>query len=464
MLLANCYAINAYYIQSFDNLSSPTELSLSNYPESHYAHKHNPSALFDYAIGNHKNHPIVQQKQLLLDHTHNVSSDRFDDCVQKQLQQQQQRMLLQMENISSTTMSPVENAQQLEQFIMSLNLNNLTEFDQQPRSLLSSNIDKFTVDNEVEREEFEPEIENKIKHPSSVPFQSRVSIPKHIKAAVVTRYSMEYRPVNPNLLVMPGVPDEDEEEGINGFPQARIIEVAPRERPLQIHFKSPSNKIKVIQIPIKREQKLEPIIEHTEDEPRKFFHQIKKPIIQEVHEIIMPYRKVIQEIQPVVEQIHTVVSSASGSKIVSPKSRANKLLNSQHMNKLDILEQQNLLSSKVPFQAQQLEQEFEDATLSPALIGVEQQVDPLQESNIATTSMPKLGSDLKKHYLNIIPIMSSSLSLTRSVTNNHRHQENVQKYSQHIRLPKTSIAPRTATKMSKISSTKLLEQSKRHFS
>lgn len=456
--LSNCYVINGYYIQQLsNNLSSPTESSLLKYPQSNYVHKQNPSSVFDYAIGSQLVVQQQQQQQSLLDHNQNVSLNHFDDCIQKQ---QLQKILPKMTNISLTTMSPIENAQQLEQFIISLNLNNLTDFDQQSPSSFSSDMDKFTVNNELEREEFEPELENKIKHPA---FQNRASIPKHIKAAVVTHYSMEYRPVNPNLFVMPSVTDRDEEEDTNAISQARIIEVAPHERPLQIHFKSPSNKIKVMQIPIERQQKFEPIIERTEDEPQKFFHQIKKPIIQEVHEIIMPYRKVIQEIQPVVEQIHTVVSSSSASnsvsRITSPKLHGNKLLNNQNMNKFTILEKQHLLPSKVPSQTQHLEQEFEDATLSPVLIGVEQQVDPLQESNIATTST-------KKHYLNIVPIMSSStsssLALPRSANNNLHHRENFRKYFYHNHLPKITITPQITTK-SKISSNRMLEQSKRHF-
>ena len=37
-------------------------------------------------------------------------------------------------------------------------------------------------------------------------------------------------------------------------------------------------------------------------------HSVTKPIIQEVREIITPFRKITQEIQPVQEEILTIVS------------------------------------------------------------------------------------------------------------------------------------------------------------
>lgn len=124
-----------------------------------------------------------------------------------------------------------------------------------------------------------------------------------IKAAVRTTYSMEYRPVD----------IDNSQQYVKGgdAPSERVIEVIPRDRPLEIHFKSLSSRIRVRQSSLGAQQKIEPERSSSEEEPRKYFHQIKKPIIQEVHEIIMPFRKVYQEIQPVVEEVHTVVSSAN---------------------------------------------------------------------------------------------------------------------------------------------------------
>ncbi|OTF74925.1 hypothetical protein BLA29_010883, partial [Euroglyphus maynei] len=52
----------------------------------------------------------------------------------------------------------------------------------------------------------------------------------------------------------------------------------------------------------------------SEDEPHILKHSVTKPIIQEVHEVITPQRKITQEIQPVVEEILTIVSKDAGGR------------------------------------------------------------------------------------------------------------------------------------------------------
>lgn len=49
----------------------------------------------------------------------------------------------------------------------------------------------------------------------------------------------------------------------------------------------------------------------TEEEPHRHLHVIKKPVIQEVREIIVPQRLVRQEILPVHEEIQTIVAKAT---------------------------------------------------------------------------------------------------------------------------------------------------------
>ncbi len=46
----------------------------------------------------------------------------------------------------------------------------------------------------------------------------------------------------------------------------------------------------------------------SEDEPHRLIHEVTKPIIQEVREVITPFRRVIQEIKPVQEEIQTIVA------------------------------------------------------------------------------------------------------------------------------------------------------------
>ena len=44
----------------------------------------------------------------------------------------------------------------------------------------------------------------------------------------------------------------------------------------------------------------------SEDEPHRLVHTVTKPIIQEVHEVISPFRKVIQEIRPLQEEVSSM--------------------------------------------------------------------------------------------------------------------------------------------------------------
>lgn len=50
----------------------------------------------------------------------------------------------------------------------------------------------------------------------------------------------------------------------------------------------------------------------SEDEPHYLKHTVKKPILQEVYEVITPYRKITQEIKPVQEDIQTIIARMSG--------------------------------------------------------------------------------------------------------------------------------------------------------
>lgn len=57
----------------------------------------------------------------------------------------------------------------------------------------------------------------------------------------------------------------------------------------------------------------------SEDAAHVMKHKVMKPIIQEVHEIISPFRKVVREIKPVLENIQTVVSTSQHFNDVSNK-------------------------------------------------------------------------------------------------------------------------------------------------
>lgn len=47
---------------------------------------------------------------------------------------------------------------------------------------------------------------------------------------------------------------------------------------------------------------------NSEYEPYMVFHEVVRPVIQEVREIIQPFRRLFQEVRPVVEEVNTVVA------------------------------------------------------------------------------------------------------------------------------------------------------------
>jgi hypothetical protein len=63
----------------------------------------------------------------------------------------------------------------------------------------------------------------------------------------------------------------------------------------------------------------------SEEEPHKVMHEVLRPVIQEVREVITPYRRVVQEIQPVVETVNTIIAKGDrpvGAKYVAPVSQS----------------------------------------------------------------------------------------------------------------------------------------------
>lgn len=87
-------------------------------------------------------------------------------------------------------------------------------------------------------------------------------------------------------------------------PQTVIVDATVM--PLTIYFRSTSSMVKVIQEHMEGKGD----VQHTqsEEEPHRLFHEVHKPIIQEVHEVIKPYRRIIQEMQPVYQDVKTIIS------------------------------------------------------------------------------------------------------------------------------------------------------------
>ena len=51
---------------------------------------------------------------------------------------------------------------------------------------------------------------------------------------------------------------------------------------------------------------------YSQDEPHVLKHTVTKPIIQEVKEIISPFRRIVQKVEPVREEIQTLVARGVG--------------------------------------------------------------------------------------------------------------------------------------------------------
>lgn len=128
---------------------------------------------------------------------------------------------------------------------------------------------------------------------------------KPIPAAITTKRSLNFKDIE----IPPNEPHS-----------TNLIEVKGTVPSFTIKFNSASSKVNLFHQ--HDPPKTPPIVKETysEDEPHILRQQVKKPIIQEVHEIINPIRHVIQEIKPVEEELSTIVargSNDSGASLLS---------------------------------------------------------------------------------------------------------------------------------------------------
>jgi hypothetical protein len=94
----------------------------------------------------------------------------------------------------------------------------------------------------------------------------------------------------------------------------QVVDVPPTEQPVQLNFQSKSSPLIVSQTHIPGEPGQVQVTQ-SEDEPHRLVHTVNKPVIQEVNEVIQPYRQLTQEVNPVIEQAHTTVSQGEGAHI-----------------------------------------------------------------------------------------------------------------------------------------------------
>nr|XP_027204221.1 pupal cuticle protein 36-like [Dermatophagoides pteronyssinus] len=97
----------------------------------------------------------------------------------------------------------------------------------------------------------------------------------------------------------------------NSEPQ--VIDIPPSAMPIVINFRTSASQIQIHQSHEPGEPR-EVQETQSEDEPHFLKHSVTKPVIQEVHEIIMPFRRVIQEIRPVEEEVKTIIARQAQGK------------------------------------------------------------------------------------------------------------------------------------------------------
>ncbi|KAJ6218119.1 hypothetical protein RDWZM_009276 [Blomia tropicalis] len=95
--------------------------------------------------------------------------------------------------------------------------------------------------------------------------------------------------------------------GYTGEPaQTQVVNVPPNEQGIHINFVSKSSPLTVSSQHIPGEAGQVHVSE-SEDEPHRLVHNVKKSVIQEVNEVVQPYRILKQEVKPTIEQSHTLV-------------------------------------------------------------------------------------------------------------------------------------------------------------
>lgn len=120
-----------------------------------------------------------------------------------------------------------------------------------------------------------------------------------IPAAIQTRHNIEFREIPSTGSIQPAT-----------------IEVGASSIPLNILFRSASSSLNVLQHhqgaagdtqESQSEGKLNVHFDFVlyncflscTDEPHRLIHSVKRPIIQEIKEVVIPYRKITQQIEPV---------------------------------------------------------------------------------------------------------------------------------------------------------------------
>lgn len=85
-----------------------------------------------------------------------------------------------------------------------------------------------------------------------------------------------------------------------------VVNINGDALPLTMRFNTVSTRINAVQKHISHPGQVQK--HNTVDEPDLLIQNIQKPVIQEVHEVITPMRKITQEVRPVQERIQTIIA------------------------------------------------------------------------------------------------------------------------------------------------------------
>jgi hypothetical protein len=89
-------------------------------------------------------------------------------------------------------------------------------------------------------------------------------------------------------------------------PIPQTIDVGPNIQPVEIIFRTQSSPLGLQQIHTPAAPEYEST--KSEDQPSVLTHESYRPVIQNYREVIQPHRNIEQRVQPVIENVHTVVA------------------------------------------------------------------------------------------------------------------------------------------------------------
>jgi len=118
-----------------------------------------------------------------------------------------------------------------------------------------------------------------------------------VNAAILSTRSVQVVPVASNY----------------GTSAPTVVDIDSSEQPVVLNFNSRSSPLLTTQNHYGQAGSHQSTA--SQDEPHVLTHEVVRPVIQEIREVIVPQRNVVQEIRPVLENVQTVVARGEGRAI-----------------------------------------------------------------------------------------------------------------------------------------------------